>query len=60
VGLHLALNERPQAVPNKLQRFADAFTGAAAPPPAASYIDSTRATLALAHSLRTGEPVAVS
>jgi len=44
----------------QLQRFADAFTGAAAPPPAASYIDSTRATLALAHSLRTGEPVAVS
>jgi predicted dehydrogenase len=41
----------------QLARFVEAAGGLAEPPSAASYLRSTRATLALAESLRAGEPM---
>jgi predicted dehydrogenase len=41
----------------QVARFLEAVGGRAAAPPVDSYLDSTRATLALAESLRTGLPV---
>jgi predicted dehydrogenase/threonine dehydrogenase-like Zn-dependent dehydrogenase len=41
----------------QIVRFLGAVGGLAEPPPVASYLRSTRATLALVESLRTGEPV---
>jgi hypothetical protein len=41
----------------QIRRFLAAAAGEAEPPPARSYLDSTRLTLALADSLRTGMPV---
>ena len=41
----------------EIERFLAVAAGRAEPPTAASYLDSTRATLALAESLRTGVPV---
>jgi predicted dehydrogenase len=41
----------------QLRRFLAAVAGEAEPPPAASYVESMRLTLALARSLRTGSPV---
>jgi predicted dehydrogenase len=40
----------------EVARFVDAVAGRAEAPPAATYLNSTRATLALAESLRTGQP----
>ena len=44
----------------EIRRFLAAVAGEAEPPPARSYLDSTRLTLALAGSLRTGRPVDMS
>jgi predicted dehydrogenase/threonine dehydrogenase-like Zn-dependent dehydrogenase len=44
----------------EVRRFLAAVQGDAEPPPARSYFDSTRLTLALAGSLRTGMPVDMS
>jgi predicted dehydrogenase len=41
----------------EIATFLRALRGEADPPPVQSYLDSTRATLALAESLRTGSPV---
>ena len=40
----------------EIARFVAVAQGEVEPPPAQSYLDSTRLTLALAESLRTGEP----
>jgi hypothetical protein len=39
--------------------FLDAVKGETDPPPAPSYFASTRATIGLAESLRTGKPVQI-
>jgi hypothetical protein len=44
----------------ELKRFLAAVSGEAETPSTQSYLDSTRLTLALADSLRTGEPVHTS
>jgi len=44
----------------EIRRFLATVAGEAEPPPAWSYVDSTRLTLALADSLRTGRPVDMS
>ncbi len=44
----------------EIKRFVEAVDGEAEPPPTQSYLDSTRLTLALAESLRTGKPVDMS
>lgn len=44
----------------EIRRFVAAVSGQEAPPPVEGYLASTRATLALAESLRTGLPVALT
>jgi predicted dehydrogenase len=44
----------------EIKRFVEAAAGRVEPPPLASYLDSTRLTLALAESLRTGLAVDIS
>jgi len=44
----------------EIRRFLATVAGEAEPPTARSYLDSTRLTLAFAHSLRTGRPVDMS
>ena len=44
----------------EIRRFLAAAAGEVEPPPARSYLDSTRLTLALASSLRSGKPVDTS